>query len=359
MTESARFFALQIKELEKTTKDCTIVTFDIPEALHSAFTFIQGQYLTLEVEINNEKVRRSYSLCSSPIDNEWQVAIKLIPEGKFSSYANQEMKVGDIVRVMPPEGKFYVACDNSRPKNYMAFAAGSGITPILSIIKTHLAKEPDATFKLCYINKSVASIILKEELEALKNVYLDRLEIFYFLTKEYRNIPLFDGRLDEEKLTELFKNFIDLPSMNEFFICGPEAMIFMIQDFLLAKEVDKKHIHFELFNTSGSADKLATKDYSSLSGNEAEITVFDGGKSFNFSIEQGSQNILDAALANQADLPFACKGGVCCTCRAKLIEGKVDMLANYALEEEEVEAGYILTCQAIPISKKIVVDFDQ
>ncbi len=359
MSESSRFFGLQVKNLHKTTRDCMVVTFDVPANLKKQFSFKQGQYLTLEVEIDGETVRRSYSLCSSPLDDAWQVAIKQIPSGKFSTYANEVMKEGDIIDVMQPDGRFYVDVDTSQDKNYMAFAAGSGITPILSIIKTHLASEANATFKLCYINKSVASIILKEELEALKNIYLDRLEIYYFLTKEYRNIPLFDGRLDEEKLSTLFDKFIDLPSMDEFFICGPEAMIFMVQDFLLAKEVSKKQIHFELFNTSGSADKLAEKDYSAVSGNEAEITIMDGGKSFNFSIEQGSQNILDAALANQADLPFACKGGVCCTCRAKLVEGKVDMLANYALEEDEVEAGYILTCQAIPISEKIVVDFDQ
>ncbi len=359
MSESSRFYKLKVNDLQKTTKDCMVVSFEVPEDLQQRFSFKQGQYLTLEATIGDEQVRRSYSLCSSPFDKTWKVAIKQIPNGKFSSFANEVLKKGDMIDVMPPDGRFYVDVNPSINKNYMAFAAGSGITPILSIIKTHLEAEPRATFKLCYINKSVASIILKEELEALKNIYLDRLEIYYFLTKEYRNIPLFDGRLDEDKLATLFEQFIDLPSMHEFFICGPEAMIFMVQDFLLSKKIDKKQIHFELFNTSGGAEKLAEKDYSAVSGNEAEITIMDGGKSFNFSIEQGSQNILDAALANQADLPFACKGGVCCTCRAKLVEGKVDMLANYALEEDEVEAGYILTCQAIPISNKIVVDFDQ
>lgn len=353
-----KFYKLIVNDCTKTTEDCTVIGFEMPDFLRPLFKFKQGQYLTLKANIKGDPVQRSYSLCSSPLDNEWKVAIKQIPEGLFSTFANTNLKVGDILEVMPPNGNFNVAISDE-PKNYLAVAAGSGITPIISIIKTHLAEEPHSTFKLVYINKTVSSIILKEELEALKNVYMDRLEIFHFLTREYRNIPLFDGRLDKEKFDTFCKQFCNLSDIKDCFICGPEEMIFMIENYLIETGKNKKEIHFELFNTSGKISDEKRETYKSLSDKNADITIIDGGKTFNFNIDQGSQNILDAALANNADLPFACKGGVCCTCRAKLVEGKVDMIVNYALEEEEVEAGYILTCQSIPVSEKIIVDFDQ
>ncbi len=359
MSETKRFFALTVKSIHKTTKDCVVIEFEVPTPLQDIFSFTQGQYLTLEADINGEKVRRSYSLCSSPFDKEWKVAVKQVPSGLFSSYANEVLKKGDILRVMPPDGRFFVPISEDSSRNYVCFAAGSGITPILSIIKAHLEAEPNAHFTLCYVNRSVSAIILKEEIEALKNIYMERLEIFYFLTKEYRNVPLFDGRLNIEKLQTLSESFINMEAVDHFFLCGPEEMIFMTKDFLTSTGIAADKIHFELFTASTSGQAKKTKDYSEVAGNLADITILDGGKSFTFSIDQGSQNILDAALANQADLPYACKGGVCCTCRAKLVEGKVDMLTNYALEEEEVEAGYILTCQSIPLSDKIVVDFDQ
>jgi len=281
-----------------------------------------------------------------------------MPNGRFSTFANEKLKVGDTLEVMPPAGRFFVETNPNGHKNYVAFAAGSGITPIISIIKTHLESEPKSTFKLFYINQSVSTIILKEELEGLKNLFLERFEIFHFLTKEERSAPLFNGRLDRTKLVFLFENLIDKGIVNDFFICGPNAMIFMIRDYLTELGFDKNQIHFELFNTDGIAKKqpkiVREIDNSILSG----IKIKEGGKYFNFSIPKGSDNILDAALKKNADLPFACKGGVCCTCRAKLVEGDVDIIVNYGLEQEEIDEGYILTCQAIPVSEKVVVDFD-
>lgn len=353
----SQFHTISIEDIEKTTSDCSVISFDIPSELKETFNFKQGQYLTLKADINGEEVRRSYSLCSSPLDNEWSVAVKKIENGKFSTFANEVLKKGDKLEVMPPNGNFFVKVDKTQAKNYIAFAAGSGITPILSIIKTHLALEPDSTFKLFYINQAVSTIILKEEIEALKNIYLSRFEIFHFLTKQQRDIELFNGRINEEKLDIIFSKMVDFESINDYFICGPNEMIFMIKDYLVDKGISKNQVHFELFNTTGLAAKKEDKviDTSILT----EIEVTEGGKNYSFNIVQGSQNILDAALDNYADLPFSCKGGVCCTCRAKLIEGTVDMEVNYALEEEEVAEGYILTCQAIPTSKKVVVDFDQ
>lgn len=353
---SNKFYPLHIKKVEKSTLDCTLISFDVNEEVREAFAYTQGQYLTLKAQINGKEVRRSYSLCSSPLDQEWQVAIKQIEGGKFSTFANNELKAGDILEVMPPNGRFFVDIDASKAKNYVAFAAGSGITPILSIIKTHLQAEPNAHFQLFYVNQAVSSIILKEAIEALKNRFLERFEVYYFLTQETRTIPLFNGRIDQEKLNILFKNLIDASHVNDYFLCGPNELTFLIRDYLQAIGIDKKAIHFELFNTGSFTTKKKERRFDPKV--MANIQIKEGGKLFSFEIPQGSDNILDAAVKRSADLPFACKGGMCCTCRAKLLEGKVEMEVNWALEQEELDEGYILTCQAIPLSEKIVIDFD-
>jgi len=265
--------------------------------------------------------------------------------------------VGDTLDVMHPNGKFFVETDPAQARNYIAYAAGSGITPVLSIIKTHLASEPNSSFKLFYFNKTVASIILKEELESLKNQFMDRFEIFYFLSKQQRNISFLNGRITTDKLDTIFSNICQLDSIDHHFVCGPNEMIHLVKDYLLGKSIDASKIHFELFNTSGI--KYKPEEFvKELNGKTCEITVHEGGKSFNFEMVQASNNILDEALNNNADLPFACKGGVCATCKAKLVEGEVKMMVHYGLEDDEVESGYILTCQSIPCSDKIVVDYD-
>lgn len=352
-----KFYPLRVQAIDKTTEDCAVISFDIADEHKQEFAYTQGQYLTLKADIDGQEVRRSYSLCSSPLDNEWKVAVKQIEGGLFSTFANQQLAVGDVLDVMPPNGRFFVAVDDTQSKQYVAFAAGSGITPILSIIKTHLQAEPEARFQLFYTNQSVASIILREEIEALKNIFLDRFELYHFLTKESRSAPLFNGRINEEKLDVLFASFIDKAAVNDYFICGPNEMIFLIKDYLAAAGVDKASVHFELFNTSGtSAAKKKERVFDPSKMSHVEIR--EGGKLFSFDMPQKSDNLLDAAVSNSADLPFACKGGMCCTCRAKLVEGEVDMEVNYALEPDEVEAGYILTCQSVPLTEKIVVDFD-
>ncbi|MBT8234271.1 MAG: 2Fe-2S iron-sulfur cluster binding domain-containing protein, partial [Bacteroidia bacterium] len=263
------------------------------------------------------------------------------------------------LEAMVPNGSFTLPTDKNNKKNYIAFAAGSGITPIVSLIKTQLAEEPNATFKLFYTNKTVGSIILKEELEALKNNHMERFEIFYFLTKEKRNIPFLNGRIDDEKLETIYSTICDPENIDEVLSCGPQEMIFKVRDYLLNTGFPKDKIHFELFTTDGTAHKKqAEKLKKTFKGKTSNITILEGGKSFNFEMEQGSNNILDEALINSADLPFACKGGVCATCKCKLIEGDVNMLLSYGLEDEEVEAGYILSCQSIPTTDKIIIDFD-
>jgi ring-1,2-phenylacetyl-CoA epoxidase subunit PaaE len=354
----AKFHSIKILDIYKETKDCSVISFDIPEELKQEFVYMQGQHLTLKATIDGEEIRRSYSLCSSPVENKWQVAVKKISNGLFSTFVNDKLKKGDFLEIMPPNGVFHTDVNPSKPKNYIAFSAGSGITPILSIIKTHLALEPESTFKLFYLNRSVKSIIFKEEIELLKNRYFGRIEIFHFLTKEHRNIELLNGRFTKEKLQVLTDKIIDVPAVDECFICGPEDMIFLIRDELVAAGLSKEKVHFELF-TSGisDSDKKRVSEILEKKIEGTEVTIIDGGKEFHFTMSDDFDNILDGALAAGADLPFACKGGVCSTCRCKIIEGSAEMKVNYALDENEVAKNYILSCQAVPTSKKIVVDF--
>ncbi len=354
---SKHFHKLKVKDISKSTEDCSIISFDVPSEIQSHFAYKQGQYLTLEANINNEEVRRSYSLCSSPLDNEWKVGIKKIEGGIFSSFVNDELAIGDTLDVMPPDGSFFVELDPKASRNYVAFAAGSGITPILSIVKTHLSAEPKSRFKLFYTNKTVSSIILKEELEALKNQFMERFEVFYFLTKQKRSIPFLNGRLDKEKLDIIFSGICNIPNVDHFFSCGPEEMILLIKDYLTSKNVNSSSIHYELFTSSGNQMRKEELKIE-LKGKVSNVTIREGGKILSFDMVQGSNNILDEALNNNADLPFACKGGVCATCKAKIIEGQVEMPVHYGLEDEEIEQGFVLTCQSIPVSDKLIIDFD-
>ena len=354
----ANFYNLTVADIYKETKDCSVITFDVPEELKPLFQFQQGQHLTLKKDINGEDVRRSYSLCSSPLENKWQVAVKKINGGLFSSFVNEKLKKGDVVDVMPPNGTFHTQIEPQKAKNYIAFAAGSGITPILSIIKTHLAAEPNATFKLFYLNRSVKSIIFKEEIEQLKNVYFNRFEIFHFLTKEHRSAELFNGRFTKEKINILTDKIIDVSSTDACFICGPEEMIFLLRDELQAAGLPKENIHYELF-TSGMSedDKKRISQILEKKVEGTEVTIIDGGKEFHFVMGEDFDNLLDGAIAAGADLPYACKVGVCSTCRCKVVEGDVEMKLNYSLEEDELAKNYVLSCQAVPLSKKVVIDF--
>lgn len=354
----AKFHSIKVADIYKETKDCSVISFDIPTELQSDFNYKQGQHLTLRATINGNEERRSYSLCSSPVEKKWKVAVKKISDGVFSTFVNDSLKKGDTIEIMPPLGTFFTDVNPAQAKNYIAFAAGSGITPILSIIKTHLASEPNSTFKLFYLNRTVKSIIFKEEIEQLKNQYFNRFEIFHFLTKEHRPSELFNGRFTKEKIQVITNRLVDVTSTDECFICGPEEMIFLLRDELSAAGLPKEKIHFELFATGiKEEDKLKAKNIIEKKVDGTEVTIIDGGKEFHFIMDDDYDNILDGAIAAGADLPFACKGGVCSTCRCKIIEGTAEMKVNYALDEKEVAKNYTLSCQAVPTSKKIVVDF--
>ncbi|MCB0462506.1 MAG: FAD-binding oxidoreductase [Flavobacteriaceae bacterium] len=355
----ADFYNLKVADIYKETKDTSVVTFKIPLELKEKFQFTQGQHLTLKANIDGEDIRRSYSLCSSPFENLWKVAVKQIPQGKFSTYINEKVKVGDNIEVMPPSGTFGVNCNPDKAKNYLFFAAGSGITPIISMIKTHLAAEPNATCKLFFVNKTAKSIIFKEELEQLRNKYFGRLEIYYFLTKERRDIELFNGRFDDDKMKVLTKTFIDIPDTSEVFLCGPEQMVNYVSNYLINAGLSKALVHFELFVTGLSEEDIKRAERLAKQNVEGtEVTIIDGGKEFLFTMTKEYDNILDAALGAGADLPFACKGGVCSTCKCQVKQGEVEMKINYALEEKEVAQNFVLSCQAVPVTEKVVVDFD-
>jgi len=357
---SIHFHKLKIKEVRRETPECVSVAFEIPEDIKNEFAFRQGQSLTMRTFLNEEEVRRTYSICASPLENEWRVAIKKQEGGIFSNFANEKLKQGDVLEVMQPVGKFYTELSPRNKKNYIAIAAGSGITPVISIIKTTLKTESKSQFTLVYGNRNKNSIIFKEELEGLKDKFIDRFRIIHILSRERTDATINSGRIDADKLSSLNK-LIDYKIADDFFICGPEEMIFSVKDFLEANGVEKKKIHFELFTTPGENRKseiVSRKSEMKSTGPKSKISVKLDGRTFDFDLGMNDEPILDAALKQGADLPFACKGGVCCTCKAKLIEGKVDMEVHWGLEEEEVEQGYILTCQSHPKTEKVVIDFD-
>src|SRR6185503_5713920 len=354
---SIHFHKLVVKEVKRETPECVSVLFDIPEEIKKDFEFKQGQSLTMRISLNGEEVRRTYSICGSPLDNEWRVAIKKQEGGLFSGSANDQLKKGDVLEVMPPVGKFYTHLDPQQKKNYVAFAAGSGITPVISIIKTTLRTEPQSQFTLVYGNRTKNSIIFKEELEGLKDKYIDRFRIIHILSRERADTEINSGRIDADKLNSLSK-LINYKNADDFFICGPEEMIFSVKEFLEKSGIEKKKIHFELFTTPGEERKSTIGNRQSANrecGPQSKISVKLDGRTFDFDLGMNDEPILDAALKQGADLPYACKGGVCCTCKAKLLEGEVDMEVHWGLEEEEIEQGFILTCQSHPKTEKVVV----
>ena len=352
------FHPLRVKKVVRETADCISVLFDVPEELKPAFVFKQGQNLTVRKSFDGQEVRRTYSICASPLDDELRVAIKRIPEGIFSTYINQELRAGDILEVMPPQGRFFTEAHPSQAKMYVAFAAGSGITPILSIIKTILRTEPQSQFCLVYGNRTRGSIIFKTELEALKNRFMDRLSIYHILSREKADAEILSGRIDAEKCRFLLEKVITPQAIDECFLCGPESMIHDVRDVLLNAGVDSKKIHYELFYSAAGSKPKETAAQVPADDKQSALTVTLDGSAVQLTMGYHGESILEAALRHGADLPFACKGGVCATCRARLTHGQVEMDVNYALEKDELDAGFILTCQAHPRTPEVSVNFD-
>ncbi|EJL90901.1 phenylacetate-CoA oxygenase/reductase, PaaK subunit [Herbaspirillum sp. CF444] len=354
----SKFYPLTVGSVKNETRDTIVVSFDVPAELKATFQYKQGQHLTLRSEVNGEDLRRSYSICSAVQDEQLRVAIKRTQGGVFSTWANDTLKPGQSLQVMPPMGHFNLPLDAANQKHYLAFAAGSGITPMLSIIKTTLLAEPDSRFTLVYGNRASSSVIFKEELTDLKDTYLQRLNIVYVMSREQQDVELFNGRITREKCDQFFKSWIALDDIDAAFICGPEDMLHAVSESLQANGMDKADIKVELFAASIPKHK-AVAARPVVGRQECEVTVIVDGYHTVFTMEKEKESLLDAGLKHGIDMRYSCKGGVCATCRCKIVEGKVDMDANYCLEDYEIARGFVLSCQSFPVTDKLLIDFDQ
>jgi ring-1,2-phenylacetyl-CoA epoxidase subunit PaaE len=355
------FRPLKIKDIRNETADCVSVSFIIPEEWNEEFKFLAGQNITLRSTIDGEDLRRSYSICSSPFENELRVAIKKQEAGKFSSHAHGHFKAGQMLEVLAPTGNFYLPLRSENKKHYVAFAAGSGITPVISILKSVLAEEPASRFTLVYGNQTRSSIIFREELMALKNDYPEQFQLINIFSREKMDAPIFEGRIDASKCEVIFKQIIPLAGGQEYLLCGPSGMIFSVREWLHRQNVPERKIHFELFSDPGESVPTINKSIPEISvtaKKKSLVTIRLDGVSTDFLIATEGPTILEAAIQAGADLPYACRAGVCATCRAKLLKGKVTMDQNYSLADEEIEQGFILACQSHPASEKLIVDFD-
>jgi ring-1,2-phenylacetyl-CoA epoxidase subunit PaaE len=355
----SKFFPLQVTKVAQETRDAIAVTFAVPAELKETFRFTQGQHLTLRTVINDEDVRRSYSICSAVQDDELRVAIKRCPGGAFSTWANDTLKAGAQIEVMPPMGHFNVPLSSEHRKQYLAFAAGSGVTPMLSIVKTTLKAEPHSSFTLVYGNRASSTVIFKEELAELKDQYLGRLNVVYVMSREQQDIELFNGRITKEKCAEWFRHWIRLDDFDQAFICGPEEMMHQVSEALQEHGMPKEQIKIELFAASIPKHRHVPKQQGALETRQCEVTVVIDGNHASFTMDKDKESILDAGLRQGIDMRYSCKGGVCSTCRCKVVEGKVDMDVNYALEDYEIARGFVLSCQSFPVTDKVIVDFDQ
>ena len=350
-----RFHSLKIAEVRRETPDSVSLRFDLPAELSAEYAFTPGQHLALRTHLDGEEVRRSYSICAGLDDGELRVAIKKVGGGRFSCWAIEHLKAGDAIDVMTPDGRFTVPVDAGHAKHYAAFAAGSGITPILSLAKTLLRREPRSRFTLVYGNRRAATAMFQEELEDLKDRYLARFALYNVFSREEQEVDLFNGRIDASKVRVFLDTLVPVDSIDEAFVCGPASMIDEVEAALHAAGVPANHVHVERFGTPGTGE---TRAEPAADAALARVTfVVDGLKrEVQFQREHGS--LLEAGAAAGLDLPFSCKGGMCCTCRARLLEGEVKMRKNFALEQADLDAGFVLTCQSYPLSERVLLSFD-
>ncbi len=353
----AKFYTLTVKKVNRETPEAVSVTFEVPPELKEVFTYKQGQYITLKKEINGEEVRRSYSFCSSPLtDEDLIIAVKEVPDGTLSPYINHQLKAGDQLEVMTPAGTFFTELDERNRKIYVGFAGGSGITPFMSIIKTTLYQEPHSRFIVFYGNKTTDAIIFREQLDAWEKEYEGRFKVIHILSDEETEDPLFHGLMTPEKYRELMSHYSHTQKANAYFICGPLPMIENGIEVLGDMGIPEKNVHYELFSVP--EDDTKDEQENATLGKTTHIKLILDGETYEYNLENEWQTILDSALEKGIDAPYSCRGGICATCRAKLKAGYVRMKVNYVLSDKEVEQGYILTCQSIPETPEIVVDYD-
>lgn len=354
---SLHFYKTKVSHIEKLTGDCVGLTMDSDLLDADQFKFMAGQYITVKKEIDGKEVRRSYSIYTSPDSGKLSIGVKLVEDGIFSTYANNHIVEGEEIEIMPPQGNFILPQNMDNINTVVFYCAGSGITPVMSLVSFILENILSVNVILYYGNRNIESIIFKEEIEALKNKYLSRLSVHYILSKDAPSSPLFYGRIDGEKCKKFEKYFTPDIKSTLYYLCGPAQMIFELKENLLQLGALQNQIHFELFNTEGL--NVVKKEIKSDPNLVKKIVMILDGIKFDFAYHEKDGNILDSALNNGADLPYACKGGVCSTCKAHCSEGIVDMMINYSLEPEEIEAGYVLTCQSVPQTETVVINFDK
>lgn len=357
----ARFHSLKVTDVRRETRDAVVVTLAPRDEDRALFDFTQGQYLTFRRDFDGVELRRSYSICAGLDEGCLKVGIKRVEGGAFSTWANENLAPGDEIEAMPPMGKFHTPLMPEAARHYVGFAGGSGITPVLSIIKTVLAREPRSDFTLIYANRQISSIMFREELEDLKNLHLGRFSVIHVLEQEGQEIDLFTGRIDAQKMAGLFDHWLDASTIDTAFICGPEPMMLTIAASLRDHGLRDDQIKFELFASGqpGRAQQKPVARAAHAGGADVEATVTLDGATRRVALAREGQTILDAALAADMDAPYSCRAGVCSTCRCKVLEGEVEMAVNHALEDYEVRAGYVLSCQARPLSDRVVVTYDE
>ncbi len=350
-----RFHKLRVADIRRETADCFSVAFEVPPALAEAYRFAPGQYLTLRVAFDGEEMRRSYSICSGLDDGELRVAIKSLAGGAFSGWARENLLVGGSLDVMTPDGRFGVPIEPGSSRTLVAFAAGSGITPIMAILRTVTVRER-GRFVLFYGNRTTAGIILREQLEDIKDRYLSRLSVFHVLSRERQDVEVLNGRLDAEKVRLLMRRLVPVEAVDHAFICGPQPMIEGLEKILLDLGLARAQVHVERFTPGAGGRPTPVKIVPDAPAAAVASVTFEGVRS-EFPVAAG-EAIIDAGLRAGLNLPFSCKGGMCCTCRARLLDGKVEMAVNYSLEPWETKAGYVLTCQSRPVTERVVIDYD-
>jgi ring-1,2-phenylacetyl-CoA epoxidase subunit PaaE len=363
----ATIHPLRVAAVEPITDDAVAIEFAVPPELADEYQFVQGQHISLRCADAGDEIRRSYSICTAAGSGRLRVAVKCLPGGVFSAYARDRLRAGDIVEVVTPTGHFNTPLDPTQRRRYALVAAGSGIAPILSIIATVLEAEPRSSVTLLYGNRTVADIMFLEELEDLKNLHPDRFALYYVLSREEQEVALFHGRLDRDKFAAFFDLLIPPGDVDEWFLCGPRDMIESGRALLIERGVDAARVHLELFHTESiesARARQATEPTNvaaaaTTASAPADVTIILDGRRSSFKLDRHGERVLDAALRVRSDAPYACKGGVCGTCRAKLISGSVEMEQCYALEQSEIDAGFVLACQSHPTSDSVVLDFDQ
>jgi ring-1,2-phenylacetyl-CoA epoxidase subunit PaaE len=353
----AVFHPLRVAAVERLTEDAVAVTFDVPEHLREDFRFNPGQHLSVKAPGIGDDVRRNYSICASATGGPLRIGVKRIPDGAFSAFVAERLKPGDVLDVMTPTGTFSTRLDPTQAKRYVAVAAGSGITPVLSILATALEVEPDSTAALVYVNRRTSTIMFLEELEDLKNRFPARFQLIHVLGHEMTEVEMLSGRLDVDRFDRILDTILPVDDVDDWFLCGPLAMTDTVRGVLTGRGVPTDHVHRELFHVGAPPRRRSV--HADLPATGAAVTVILDGRSIDLTVPSDGDSILDATLQVRSDAPFACKNAVCGTCRARVTEGRVEMDANYALEPEELARGFILTCQAHPVTDRVVVDFDQ